>query len=292
MSALSFLCPVGEVRRRGKVSLPSQTNQQDMPFSKSLKERTRDVHASSDTLIQAKMALAFADKKVWGALLQSFGLVYAAIEESLEANKEHPLLQQLHNTFFTKLQRKDAFMQDINFFLGSATFGEPCDAVQEYTSRIKQVAKEDPVLLIAYAQTMYMALLSGGQILRRIQSTAMGLKQEEGGKIFHFLEIPTIQQATFKKNLARELDSLNIDVETKERLILEKRSLFPRNDAIVKAVVSHVPWTSYFSLCWTFLHYILVAICAVAVLICFAAMDGTVSLSTDNDSTWDGDMSN
>ena len=34
-------------------------------LSRALKDRTADVHQTSDALVQAKMALAFADKRVW-----------------------------------------------------------------------------------------------------------------------------------------------------------------------------------------------------------------------------------
>jgi heme oxygenase len=37
----------------------------------------------------------------------------------------------------------------------------------------------------------YLALLSGGQIMRRIQRGAMGLRDAEGGAIFTFAEVPT-----------------------------------------------------------------------------------------------------
>jgi hypothetical protein len=37
----------------------------------------------------------------------------------------------------------------------------------------------------------YLALLSGGQIMRRIQRTAMGLNTTDGGAIFEFEDVPT-----------------------------------------------------------------------------------------------------
>ena len=74
----------------------------------------------------------------------------------------------------------------VEFFAGERHRGFVCKTAREYIARIRQVAQDDPTLLIAYAQTMYMALLSGGQIMRRIQRTAMGLQGTEGGAIFEF----------------------------------------------------------------------------------------------------------
>jgi heme oxygenase len=36
---------------------------------------------------------------------------------------------------------------------------------------------------------MYLALLSGGQIIRKIQKNAMGLPNDKGGEIFEFEQV-------------------------------------------------------------------------------------------------------
>mmetsp|Transcript_13377 Transcript_13377/g.18280 ORF Transcript_13377/g.18280 Transcript_13377/m.18280 type:complete len:274 (+) Transcript_13377:292-1113(+) len=243
--SLAFLCPVGSVRNKNKT-----TTEEPLKFSKALKDFTSDVHASSDALVQAKMGLAFADPRVWGALVAQFGHIYAALESGLAAQKDHPVLQSLH-PFLMKLARGEAFEDDAAFFVYSTSEIlplAPCAAVVEYTARIQHVTKEDPVLLIAYAQAMYMALLSGGQIIRKVQRTAMGLKEADGGSIFIFEHIPAKEQSVFKREFAAALDDLPLDQAAKDRVIQEKRALFPRNDAIVREVVSLAPWTAYFAL--------------------------------------------
>jgi len=93
--SLAWLCPVGDVRRRATGACPLDSlppyaaaarprtstdgvsedaalaekrradAQSAASLSKALKERTADVHARSDALVNAKMALAFADRAVW-----------------------------------------------------------------------------------------------------------------------------------------------------------------------------------------------------------------------------------
>jgi len=44
---------------------PSTSAHSSLPLSKALRERTKDVHETSDRLVQAKMAFAFADRTLW-----------------------------------------------------------------------------------------------------------------------------------------------------------------------------------------------------------------------------------
>lgn len=50
-----------------------------------------------------------------GALLQQFGLVYAAIEDALDGldPKRHPQLAALHTNHLSKLRRAAAFREDV-----------------------------------------------------------------------------------------------------------------------------------------------------------------------------------
>mmetsp|Transcript_29723 Transcript_29723/g.49929 ORF Transcript_29723/g.49929 Transcript_29723/m.49929 type:complete len:303 (-) Transcript_29723:580-1488(-) len=261
--SFAFLCPVGSVRKNAIAKHDGENNQpssKEMPFSQALKEQTQHVHDSSEGLAQAKMGLAFADPRVWVALLEQFGHVYAAIEDELMVNANDPHLSPLYDAFFHKLHRAEAFQQDIVYFGGQREGSARCKAVDEYIARIRHVAGTEPVLLLAYAQTMYMALLSGGQVIGRIQRTAMGLKPTDGGgAIFEFALVPTKQQAAFKKSFALALDALPLADDLKMRLIEEKRSIFPRNDQIIREVVANAPLGAYFSLARRFKYHIAAA---------------------------------
>ncbi|KAK3235738.1 hypothetical protein CYMTET_54082 [Cymbomonas tetramitiformis] len=254
---LSFLCPVGSVRKKASGKTANEKPKSaDAPLSVALKEATADAHSRSDNLIQAKSGLAFADKQVWGGLVCQFGLMYGTLEEELRRNSSKPHLAPLYEPFLAKLRRWDAFQKDVEYFLGTApgTVGVPCSATEAYQQRIRHVSAESPFLLVAYAQTMYMALLSGGQILRRMSKAAMLLPDGQGGAIFEFEEIPTKTHRDFKLRFAAALDALPIDASMKEQLIAEKQSIFPRNDAIVMEVVREAPLSAYFSLVWPMLH--------------------------------------
>jgi hypothetical protein len=94
--------------------------------------------------------------------------------------------------FHSFLFRFVLFWVQIVYFGGQREGSARCKAVDEYIARIRHVAGTEPVLLLVYAQTMYMALLSGGQVIGRLQRTAMGLKPTDGGgAIFEFALVRT-----------------------------------------------------------------------------------------------------
>jgi len=77
-----------------------------------------------------------------------------------------------------------------------------------YCARLSEVAASNPVLLVAYAQTMYVALLAGGQTIAAFMRTARGLVKGEGDSIFTFPAIPAAEQRQFRAALSEAVDAL------------------------------------------------------------------------------------
>ena len=77
-----------------------------------------------------------------------------------------------------------------------------------YTQRLSEVAASNPLLLVAYAQTMYVALLAGGQSMAAFMRTARGLVKGEGDAIFSFAAIPAAEQRQFRAALRAAVDAL------------------------------------------------------------------------------------
>lgn len=71
-------------------------------------------------------------------------------------------------------------------------------------------------------------------------------------------------QATFKRALAEAIDSLGVSVNDTAALITEKRSIFVRNDAVVKQVVGAAPWAACLALPRRLAPYALAAAAAAA----------------------------
>ncbi|CAD6991804.1 unnamed protein product [Ceratitis capitata] len=130
----------------------------DMTFTKELRKATKDVHRISDVLVNAKFALALSDDAVWYDGLLAFYEIYKYLEENLPENL---LPREFH--------RKIAFEQDLAYFLGKnwkETY-EPRDSVKKYIVHLQEVNAKNKLLLFAYAYQMYMALMSGGQLLQK-----------------------------------------------------------------------------------------------------------------------------
>ncbi|XP_018786501.1 PREDICTED: heme oxygenase 1 [Bactrocera latifrons] len=130
----------------------------DMTFTKELRKATKDVHKISDVLVNAKFALALSDDAVWFDGLLAFYEVYKFLEENLPENL---LPKELH--------RKSAFEQDLAYFLGKNWKDnyEPRESVKKYIDHLEEVNAKNKLLLFAYAYQMYMALMSGGQLLQK-----------------------------------------------------------------------------------------------------------------------------
>ncbi|XP_060647856.1 heme oxygenase 2 [Drosophila nasuta] len=141
-------------------------NAVDMTFTKEVRKATKDVHTLTDVLVNAKFAFALSDDEVWYDGLLVFYELYKFFETHLP---ERLLPKELHRTA--------AFERDFAYFYGSdwkKTY-EPRPAVLEYLSLLESVAAKNEVLLFAYAFQMYMALMSGGQLLQKKRMIARKL---------------------------------------------------------------------------------------------------------------------
>ena len=64
-------------------------------------------------------------------------------------------------------------------------------AVVAYVKHLTDIASTDPVRLIAHAYTQHMALLAGGQRIRKfVASSLPGMQGQEGMSVFSFKVCP------------------------------------------------------------------------------------------------------
>ena len=70
------------------------------------------------------------------------------------------------------------------------------------------MAASKPLLLVAYAQTLYVALLAGGQTMATFLRTARGLSRGEGDAIFDFSAIPAAEHRRLRAALREAVDAL------------------------------------------------------------------------------------
>jgi hypothetical protein len=64
--------------------------------------------------------------------------------------------------------------------------GAPRPAVAAYLARVREVAAEDPRLLVAHAFTQHLALLAGGQVLAKTVHRQLALPAGAGTAAYRF----------------------------------------------------------------------------------------------------------
>ena len=80
---------------------------------------------------------------------------------------------------------------------------------------------------------MYLALLAGGQIIKRIVRKTLGLPNEEGLAIFDF---PGSDRKDVKDHLKYNINCLELTRSQKDMILKEKRLCFQMNNAIAESV--------------------------------------------------------
>jgi heme oxygenase len=85
----------------------------------------------------------------------------------------------------------------------------PLPATAEYTARLAALSASQPLLLLAYAQTLYVALLAGGRTLEAMLRCARALPVGSGTAIFDFEAVlPRGEQRRFRDELKQAIDAL------------------------------------------------------------------------------------
>ena len=79
--------------------------------------------------------------------------------------------------------------------------GQPIQAVALYLDRLEKISRDSPHLLLAHAYTQHMAILAGGQILRRSVRSTMQLGPDDPGTAIFELQVTSL--LTFGRLMSR-----------------------------------------------------------------------------------------
>lgn len=112
-----------------------------------------------------------------------------------------------------------------------------------YVDRIHEVGEKDPVLLVAHSYTRYMGDLSGGQILKKVAQRA--LKLPSTGEGLNFYQFEGIHSHKGFKQLYRSrMNELELDAETKDRIVEESNRAFGFNMMVRKLLIGIIQCTA------------------------------------------------
>ena len=139
-----------------------------LAFARQLREGTKKSHTMAEnTGFISCFLKGVVDKSSYRKLLADLYFVYSAMEEEIGKLCEnyHPIISPIG---FKELFRKEKLEQDLSFYFGSnwSELVKPSKPAIEYEARIREIAKDNPELLIGHHYSRYIGDLSGGQLLK------------------------------------------------------------------------------------------------------------------------------
>ena len=196
-------------------------------FAKQIKEGTKKSHSAAENTSFVKSFLkGVVNKESYRGLISDFYFVYSALEEEVSKLQDHPVVGTLD---LPELRRKLALEMDVRYYYGPIwrSLIKPSEACERYVNRIREVAKNEPELLVGHHYTRYLGDLSGGQILKGIAEKAMELGDGEGLKFYEFQNIE--DSKTYKQEYREKLNNLPIDQHQADAIIVEANYAFRLN---------------------------------------------------------------
>ena len=198
-----------------------------MTFSKELKIGTKKSHsAAENTSFVRSFLRGVVSKESYKKLVSDLYFVYSAMEEEVENLKDHPIIGQIQ---LSDLKRVNALEQDLRFYYGPIwrSIITPSEACNQYVNRIREVAKNEPELLVGHHYTRFLGDLSGGQILKGIAEKALALGDGQGLKFYDFEKIE--DPKPYKAGYRGILDGLPITEHQANAIIVEANYAFRLN---------------------------------------------------------------
>ena len=196
-------------------------------FALQLKTETKKSHtAAENTKFVGSFLRGVVSKESYQRLVANFYFIYRAMEEEVDKLQDDPIVGKVRSEL---LNRTEPLARDLRYYYGPMwrSLIAPSEACQRYVNRIREVAEDDPELLVGHHYTRYMGDLSGGQILKGIAEKAMDLRDDEG---LHFYEFEGIaDKKGFKTQYRNTLDTLPINQSQANAIINEANYAFRLN---------------------------------------------------------------
>ena len=218
-----------------------------------LKTETKKSHtAAENTKFVGSFLRGVISEESYRQLVANFYFIYRAMEEEVGKLRDHPVIGKIQ---FDLLNRTNALERDLRYYYGPMwrSIIAPSEQCQRYVNRIREVAEDDPELLVGHHYTRYMGDLSGGQILKGIAEKALDLRDGEG---WHFYEFEGIaDKQGFKTQYRNTLNMLPINQSQANAIITEANWAFRLNMFMFDELQGNGFW-SFLKMIWGFLKSI------------------------------------
>ncbi|KAI9913687.1 hypothetical protein PsorP6_006488 [Peronosclerospora sorghi] len=242
-----------------------------------LSAATRTIHGISDKLVNLKLAVALTEKELYGRALMLFYYIYVQLESTIQRHKTHKAFSGLYE-LFDEFARADGIAKDLYFYLGENWMSkyQPTPAVHDYVKHLQELEKKDPILVLPYFYHMYMAMLAGGMIIKKMVQRSFTLPEKQGLNSFSYhVENPKVTSSnlivqmysqslyvwqTLCKSIKDKINAVPHDAETKKLLLVESVTCFKRNNQVVRSLDGAGRRLFTFLLKWTIVLGLFIAV--------------------------------
>lgn len=186
-------------------------------FSSKIRENNKNLHkAAESTGFNKRLIDGNASKETYAEFLFNYMAVYKAIENALENSKDLPDIKP----FITpELYRSEALKKDVEYILKDKVAKlELLASTKACVSRIEEISKENPILIVAHAYTRFLADLFGGRTIYQVVKENY-IQEDEGLNYYKFPEITDIKDYVFSYRI--KLSSINLNAKTENAFLNE-----------------------------------------------------------------------
>lgn len=175
-------------------------------LSQRLRAETKDAHVLAERSgIMRTLLRGSITRATYVSLLRNLAGIYRPLEEELDRHAAHPALVGINRN---ALRRLDRLERDIAALAIEPPHDAPADlpATREYATRLREIGRSSPELLLAHAYVRYMGDLSGGQMLKDIVARTLSVYSADDG--LDFYDFPDIADPiAFKEAFRDVIDS-------------------------------------------------------------------------------------
>ena len=158
-------------------------------------------------------------------------MVYGALEDTVRARRDDPLVAAVYDPALERLTAIDA---DLEHWAPGVAREVESPAAQAYHDRITSAFWGGAV--VAHHYTRYLGDLSGGQVVGKVLDRTFGL----GGAGLAFYEFP-MRPKPYKDSYRTRLDGLPLDADEIDRTVDEVKVAFGLNQALFDELADNLP---------------------------------------------------
>ena len=168
-----------------------------------------------------------ASKESYAEYLFNLSAMYKVIEDTIESNSSNEVVKD----FVTKeLYKYELIQKDLEYLIGDELDSmELLPSTVAFIERIKEIDKNAPELIVAYAYTRFIADLFGGRTFVALLSVNYKVGPE-GLNYYKCDDIKDIR--AYVMNYASKINNMSLTKELKDKLINEVSNAYIYNLAI------------------------------------------------------------